>query len=234
MDQLSGDLQGVAVYLDDILVSGATADDRLQNLCSLRWPLRDKRLRCNLRIYAHLPSHEWGIYLGHTMSRDDIINERKADAIRGTQARKPVKFQRRKHSKLVRKMTYVLYCRFMRNKQPRWVPAVVTSFGLPHRERPCQPKETCVESARGSFETTLRKGARPGLGVEKHLHNIQSRATYMYHIKKAGMDVYFHTGQGLRPVDKCNTQRRQAQQAKPIYWTTLYDRSDFQGSGQLI
>ena len=32
MDQLVGDLPGVAVYLDDILVSGANAEEHLQNL----------------------------------------------------------------------------------------------------------------------------------------------------------------------------------------------------------
>ena len=32
MDQLSSDLQGVVVYLDDILVSGATADEHLENV----------------------------------------------------------------------------------------------------------------------------------------------------------------------------------------------------------
>ena len=32
MDKLTGDLEGVAVYLDDILVSGATATKHLNNL----------------------------------------------------------------------------------------------------------------------------------------------------------------------------------------------------------
>ena len=32
MDQLTSNLRGVAVYLDDILVSGATAKEHLQNL----------------------------------------------------------------------------------------------------------------------------------------------------------------------------------------------------------
>ena len=35
MDQLTSDLQGVAVYTDDILVSGATASEHLKNLRSL-------------------------------------------------------------------------------------------------------------------------------------------------------------------------------------------------------
>jgi len=32
MDEITGDFPGVAVYLDDILCSGATAEAHLQNL----------------------------------------------------------------------------------------------------------------------------------------------------------------------------------------------------------
>ena len=46
MFQLTNDLKGVAVYLDDILVSGATAEDHLQNLRALLQRLQDKGLRC--------------------------------------------------------------------------------------------------------------------------------------------------------------------------------------------
>ena len=35
MDQLTSDLQGVAVYMDDILVSGTTASEHIQNLRAL-------------------------------------------------------------------------------------------------------------------------------------------------------------------------------------------------------
>ena len=48
MFQLTSDLKGVAVYLDDILMSGATAEDRLQNLRALLQRLQDKGLRCRL------------------------------------------------------------------------------------------------------------------------------------------------------------------------------------------
>ena len=43
MDKLTSDLQGVAVYMDDILVSGATASEHLQNLRSLLKRLEEKR-----------------------------------------------------------------------------------------------------------------------------------------------------------------------------------------------
>ncbi|XP_045117643.1 uncharacterized protein K02A2.6-like [Portunus trituberculatus] len=48
MDQLTSDLRGVAVYLDDILVSGSNAEEHLQNLRALLQRLQDKGLRCNL------------------------------------------------------------------------------------------------------------------------------------------------------------------------------------------
>ncbi|KAL5500180.1 hypothetical protein EMCRGX_G011694 [Ephydatia muelleri] len=48
MDKLTCDLQGVAVYMDDILVSGATDSEHLQNLRSLLKRLVEKGLRCRL------------------------------------------------------------------------------------------------------------------------------------------------------------------------------------------
>ena len=48
MDEITSDLPGVAVYLDDILCSGATAEAHLQNLRRLLERLRDKGLRCRL------------------------------------------------------------------------------------------------------------------------------------------------------------------------------------------
>ena len=46
MEQLTADLPGVAVYLDDILVSGADAKSHLQNLRQLLTRLHDKGLKC--------------------------------------------------------------------------------------------------------------------------------------------------------------------------------------------
>ena len=47
MDDLTNDLPGVAVYLDDILVSGKDAKDYLRNLQKLLDRLHFKGLRCN-------------------------------------------------------------------------------------------------------------------------------------------------------------------------------------------
>ena len=79
MDQLTSDLRGVAVYLDDILVSGSNAEEHLQNLRALLQRLQDKGLRCNLDkcVFAQ-PSVD---YLGHTLSRDGISKGRKVDAV---------------------------------------------------------------------------------------------------------------------------------------------------------
>ena len=48
MDKLTKDLQEVAVYMDDILVSGATAAEHLQNLHALLKRLEGKGLCCHL------------------------------------------------------------------------------------------------------------------------------------------------------------------------------------------
>ena len=68
MDQLTRDLSGVAVYLDDLLVSGANAEEHLQNLQALLQRLQDKGLRCNLEKCCFAQSSVE--YLGHTLSRD--------------------------------------------------------------------------------------------------------------------------------------------------------------------
>ena len=79
MFQLTNDLKDVAVYLDDILVSGATAEDYLQNLRALLQRLQDKGLRCRLEkcIFAQ-PSVE---YLGHQLSQSGISKSTKVDAV---------------------------------------------------------------------------------------------------------------------------------------------------------
>ena len=46
MNQLTSDLSGVAVYLDDILVSGSTAEEHLNNLKQLLKRPDDNNLRC--------------------------------------------------------------------------------------------------------------------------------------------------------------------------------------------
>ena len=47
MDKLTCDLQGVAVYLDGILVGGANSREHLRNLKALLQRLPDKGLKCN-------------------------------------------------------------------------------------------------------------------------------------------------------------------------------------------
>ena len=63
MEQLTSDLKGVAVYLDDILVSGKDAQEELQNLRVLLRRLDEKGLRCRREkcVFAQ-PVVE---YLGH-------------------------------------------------------------------------------------------------------------------------------------------------------------------------
>ncbi|XP_048586178.1 uncharacterized protein LOC116604056 [Nematostella vectensis] len=66
MDQLTCDLPGVAVYLDDILVSGATAQEHLSNLRRLLQRLSDKGLRCRLEKCSF--AQPYVEYLGHLLS----------------------------------------------------------------------------------------------------------------------------------------------------------------------
>ena len=79
MEKITRDLKGVAVFLDDILVSGKNAADHLQNLRALLQRLQDKGLRCKREkcCFAQ-PSVE---YLGHTLSRQGVGKGRKVDAV---------------------------------------------------------------------------------------------------------------------------------------------------------
>jgi transposase InsO family protein len=79
MERLTADLSGVAVYLDDILVSGSTAEEHLTNLRGLLQRLNDKGLRCRLETCKFAqPSVE---YLGHLLSHRGIAKGPKADAL---------------------------------------------------------------------------------------------------------------------------------------------------------
>lgn len=79
MEQLTSDLSGVAVYLDDILVSGDNAEEHLNNLRALLVRLQEKGLRCKKEKCAFAqPSVE---YLGHTLSREGIAKGSKVDAV---------------------------------------------------------------------------------------------------------------------------------------------------------
>lgn len=79
MEQLTSDLKGVAVYLDDLLVSGDNAQEHLQNLRALLKRLDEKGLRCRREkcVFAQ-PVVE---YLGHLLSHDGIAKGPKVDAV---------------------------------------------------------------------------------------------------------------------------------------------------------
>ena len=79
MEKITRDLNGVAVYLDDILVSGSDAKDHLNNLKALLKRLQDKGLRCKLEKCSFAqPSVE---YLGHTLSHKGVGQGHKVEAI---------------------------------------------------------------------------------------------------------------------------------------------------------
>lgn len=79
MDQLTKDLSGTAVYLDDILVSGKDADDHIQNLRGVLKRLDEKGLRCRIeKCQFALPYVE---YLGHLLSQEGIAKGPKVDAV---------------------------------------------------------------------------------------------------------------------------------------------------------
>ena len=79
MEQLTRDLRGVVVYMDDVLVSGSSAQEHLENLRALFRHLNEKGLRCNLEkcIFAQ-PSVK---YLGHTLSKDGVAEGSKVDVV---------------------------------------------------------------------------------------------------------------------------------------------------------
>ena len=79
MDQLTKDLPGVAVYLDDILVSGKDREDHVSNLRGLLQRLDEKGLRCRLeKCQFASPCVE---YLGHLLSHEGIMKGPKVDAV---------------------------------------------------------------------------------------------------------------------------------------------------------
>ena len=79
MENLTSDLPGVAVYQDDMLVSGQDANDHLDNLKRLFTRLNDKGLRCRRdKCQFAQPSEE---YLGHTLSAEGISKGSKVEAV---------------------------------------------------------------------------------------------------------------------------------------------------------
>ena len=79
MENLTSDLPGVAVFQDDMLVSGQDANDHLSNLKRLLTRLNDKGLRCRRdKCQFAQPSVE---YLGHTLSAEGISKGSKVEAV---------------------------------------------------------------------------------------------------------------------------------------------------------
>ena len=80
MDQLTSDLKGVAVYVDDILVSGASAAEHLDNIRALLQCLQDKGLCCRKEkcLFAQASIE----YLGYTLSSNGIVKGSKVDAVK--------------------------------------------------------------------------------------------------------------------------------------------------------
>lgn len=79
MEQLTRDIPGVAVYLDDLLVSGTTAEDHLKNLRLLLARLQEKGLRCRLEKCEFAETSVE--YLGHVISKDGISKGHKVDGV---------------------------------------------------------------------------------------------------------------------------------------------------------
>jgi len=79
MDEITSDLLVVALYLDDILCIGATAEAHLQNLHRLLERLCDKGLRCWLEKCTFAQSQV--VYLGHMLSSKIIHQGPKVNAL---------------------------------------------------------------------------------------------------------------------------------------------------------
>jgi hypothetical protein len=77
---MTRDLPGVAVYMDDILVSGATAKELLENLRRLLQRLDEKGLRCRLEKCAF--AQPYVEYWGHLLPKEGIAKApKKVDTI---------------------------------------------------------------------------------------------------------------------------------------------------------
>ena len=65
MDQLTSDLKGVAIYVDDILVSGASVAEHLDNLRALLQCLQDKEGLFAARKIVCSPRHPLNTWATH-------------------------------------------------------------------------------------------------------------------------------------------------------------------------
>ena len=78
MESLTSDLPGVAVFQDDMLVSGQDTNDHLGNLKRLLTRLNDKGLSCRDKCQFAQPSVE---YLGNTLLAEGISKGSKVEAV---------------------------------------------------------------------------------------------------------------------------------------------------------
>ena len=79
MEQLTSDLKGVAVYLNDILVSGNNTRDHLENMQSLLQRLNDKSLRWRLEKCQF--AQPVAKYRGYLLSNESVAKGPKVDAV---------------------------------------------------------------------------------------------------------------------------------------------------------
>jgi hypothetical protein len=123
MEQLTSDLPGVAVYLDDILVSGKDATDHLQNLQRLLQRLHDKGLRCRREKCRFAEASV--DYLGHRLTKAGVQKGPKVNAVMAMQR------EGAKQPKAVTKdyqvgdAVYAIYYGPRQDRDPRWIPATV-------------------------------------------------------------------------------------------------------------
>ena len=88
MDKLTSDLQAVAVCLGDILVSGATAEERLQNVLSYCSTYRTGDYPAVVSRGVDSPSYRWNARATRCHVTASLIKECKAGATQVPQARK--------------------------------------------------------------------------------------------------------------------------------------------------
>ena len=88
MGQLTADLPGVTVYLDDIIVSGKDSKDHQNNLRRLLQRVEEEGLRC--RHEKCQLAKKTVDCLGHRLSKEGIAKGTKADAVSSMPAPKDI------------------------------------------------------------------------------------------------------------------------------------------------
>ena len=117
IDQLTSDLYGVLVYLDDILVSGPTLDEHFNNLHRLLQRVKESGLRCRLKkcVFAQ-PTVK---YLGHMFSSEGMAKGSKTDAVMNISPPDNVKDLKSYLSSIQFYSKFLLICLQLLNNQTR-------------------------------------------------------------------------------------------------------------------